>query len=375
MRLGKMILKEIKQTWRDKQAMVMMVLFPLLLTVVLGAALSGMFELNSTPSKVSALYYVDDNSQLGQSFINFIPECEKMNLILTEEKDIDNAKQAVQKGDTSCFIYVNSGKITIFAREGQSFNASLADTLVKGFARTYDAYYTVLNYDQTAMTRLSHVNTGAEYTNDISLSRDKKPRAIDYYSLTMLTLIVMYGAMYGTASITDERKNKTLFRIFSAPVRNAELLISKIVGNVLAISGQIAFVFLIDKFFLNTYWGDNLLPIFIIILAQIIMVVSFGVGLGYLFKGSDAGMALIQTIIPVLAFLGGAYVNLDMIGASGFMAKLTSISPIKWINTTILQIVYAKDYSGFATTIIMCLAIAVLFLGLSALLSRKELKV
>jgi ABC-2 type transport system permease protein len=380
MKLLKMIVKEIKlSSIRDTQGLIMMMVFPLILTLVLGFALSGMYEGTGVPTKIDALYCVEDDTPLGHEFTSgFLPESERLNISLTEETDVEKAKEAVRNGSVPSFIHISEGKILVYEQEGGSFNASITYTILNGFAKKYDAYRTVLSIKLGLLNNPEFLQVDSEpaaYTRSVSLDRSRTPRAIDYYAITMMTLITMYGAHYGLGAIAEERRYKTLYRVFAAPVGNAHILVSKVIGVILAIVGQIGFVFLVDKIVLNTYWGDNLLPLFAIILSQIVMVVGIGVGIGYIFKNSDTGTALIQTTIPILVFLGGGYVDLDIIGIGGFFEKLTNISPLRWINKTMLQIIYANDYTNFAPTIAICLGIAAVFLALSAAISRRELKV
>lgn len=360
------LMKEIKQNMRDKQGLMLMMVFPLVLTLVLGFSLSGMFENDSSPTKIGALYQVETQDRFGSAFRSFAANSEEYNLVLIEETDAEKAHEAVRTGNTTCFILVSDKKITLYAREGTAFGISLVETILKGFTQTYDVAMVVRRDPGVSQT---------QFTESVSLAKGNKPSSMDYYAITMMTLIIMYCSMSGISAIADEKRDKTLTRIFCAPIRNAQILVPKVTGVVIATSLQILFVFIIDKLVLKANFGSNLLPVFAVLLAQIIMMVSVGVGAAYLFKNSTSGIAVIQSAIPLFVFLGGGYVNLELVGVTGFLEKLTYISPVKWINKTILQIVFANDYSTMGTTILICMTVSVLFLGLSAILSKKELKV
>jgi ABC-2 type transport system permease protein len=366
MKILLVIKKEIKHLLRDTQGMIMMVVFPLVLTLVLGLCLSGMYQEDTGPSSVSALYTADMTSPLGNAFVAFAAEVKDNNIFLTQENDIEAGKAAVKKGETSCYIQVSGGRIQIFTREGSSFDAELMTSILKGFTQTYDAI-------MVTQTAPAATNTG--YLNNVSLDRNRQPGAMDYYAVTMMTLIIMYSALSGISSITAEKRNKTLSRLLCAPIGNSQILVPKVVGLVLGTTAQIILVFLFDKFILNAEWGSNLLPVFAVLFSQIVMMISVGVGFAYLFKNSNSAATIISTLIPFMVFLGGGYISLDVIGLTGIIKDLTYISPIRWINSTLFSIIYANDFSTFGATIAICLAIAVLFLGASAILSKKELKV
>lgn len=53
-------------------------------------------------------------------------------------------------------------------------------------------------------------------------------RAMDYYALTMLTLILMYSSIAGVFAIKSETIARTLNRLLCSPVGKHEILIGKI---------------------------------------------------------------------------------------------------------------------------------------------------
>lgn len=376
MKLVRLVIKEIKQQSRDWEGLVLMTVFPLVLTLVLGFALSGLFSEDMNPETLSCLYAKEGDFILAQAFEReFLPMSEEAHLSLTKEDDINKAKSLVENGETDGLILLGENKITIFTRDSKGYKATFIQTIMKGFSQSYNVIMTVAYIHPEALEAIGIADVSQDYTRQLSLNRTQSPRAMDYYSITMLTLIIMYSSLSALSTVVDEKRNRTLYRIFAAPVHNHELLIAKITGVVITTLLQAFFVLLCGKFILGANWGSNLFPVFLVILAEIIMMVSVGVGCGYLFKAYDTAHALIQTLIPILVFLGGGYVNLDLVGVGGILSTLAYISPIKWINETILNIVFANDYSKLTATLIICLSIAGAFISLSAIFSKKELKV
>ncbi len=376
MKMLRLMIKEIKQQFRDAQGLILMMVFPLVLTLVLGFALSGMFSEDSNPETLSCLYAKESDSLLAQAFEqDFLPMSEEAHLLLTEEADVDKAKTIVENGDADGFILLGEDKITVFTRDGMGFNASLIQTIMKGFTQRFDVIMTVARTRPEALETMSTLDVSQGFTHQVSLNRTQSPRALDYYAITMLTLIIMYSSSSAISTVVEEKRNRTLYRIFAAPVKNYEILVSKVGGVIIATLLQAIVVFLFGKLFLGANWGNNLFPVFLVILAEIIMMVSVGIGCGYLFKSHETAFALMQTLIPIMVFLGGGYVNLDLVGVGGVLSTLSYISPIKWVNQTILNIIYANDYSTLSTTLVICLSIAVIFISLSAIFSKKELRV
>lgn len=376
MKIVRLIVKEVKQQFRDTGGLVLMTLFPLVLTLVLGFALSGLYADDGDLEDLSCLYAKEGDSLLAQAFErDFLPVSHEAHVFLAEEPDIDKAKALVESGETHGFILVGENRITIFTRDSSGYNASFLQTIMKSFTQTFDVMTTVAQTHPEALQTMANTDTSQSFTRQVSLNRSKSPRAMDYYAITMLTLIIMYSSLAAMSTVVEDKRHRTLYRIFITPVKNHELLISKGIGVIITTLCQVIFVFIIGKLFLGANWGEDLFSVFLVILAEIVMMVSVGIGFAYLFKSHENAYALIQTLIPILVFLGGGYVNLDIFGVGGILSTMAYISPIKWINKTILSIVYANDYSSLGTTLIICFSIAVIFISISAIFSKKEVKV
>ncbi|MCX7773467.1 MAG: ABC transporter permease [Clostridia bacterium] len=374
MRTLSLVIKEIKQLVRDRNGMIFTIVFPIVLTLVLGASLSNMFSSNSGPTRIDAYYHIEGNSPMAAAFKkDFVPQIEKEKLYLKEETP-EKALNAVKFGDSACYIEVGDDRIVITMRDGGTMSGQIAETMVKAYASKFNTIMTVAKVNPLSLKDLNSQDesTGSKYTESVSLQKQKAPRALDYYALTMLTLIIMYAGPAGSSLISDERQQRTLSRMVLSPVKNAEILVSKVTGMTLVTCLQVVIVFFFDKFVLKTEWGTNIPAVAAILLAQIIMVVSVGVGMAYLFKENSTGTTILNTLIPILIFLGGGYVNLELMGIGGIISQIAWLSPVKWLNQTLLQVIYANDYSTFGTTIALYLGIAIVFLAISSVLSKKE---
>ena len=77
-------------------------------------------------------------------------------------------------------------------------------------------------------------------------------------------------------------------------------------------------------------------------------------------------------IIGVYMFLGGSYISIENLN-NELLMKLTNLSPMRWANNAIFNIIYANDYSKFYSTLTLNFGIAtVLFLISMGLFKRME---
>jgi ABC-2 type transport system permease protein len=154
-----------------------------------------------------------------------------------------------------------------------------------------------------------------------------------------------------------------------APVRKYELLTGNVAGSIVVTIVQGLVVILFSKFVLKANWGEDILTVALLLLTYSIMTVSLGAGLAFMFENSEAAMGVLNTIIPIFVFLGGGYVPLNVM--SGVLAKISDISPVKWVNSALLSVIYDGNYSRVLTSVSINLAIAAAFIVIASLFTRK----
>lgn len=372
--IWQIVQKELKHNFRDRSGLIIMTLFPIILILVLGLSLSSMFESNGAPSKIRALYSADD-SILGTTFReNFVDAAAENNLTLDETFDAEAAKKDISLNQYAAYVEIRDDQIYIYQNTSSEYAASLTSFMIKSFAASFDTISAIMRWDPSAMRFVDTDAQETAFVEEVPLSKAKSPKAMDYYAVTMLTMIIMYGSMAGLAAITAEKENRTIGRVLVTPVSNGQFLAGKLMGTMVSVILQAFIVFAFTAFILKTNWGSDLPAVLAIILSQIFMMTSAGIGVGYFFKSGTTGVALFQGLIPIMVFMGSGYVNLDLFGIKGPMLIVMELSPIRWINRSIIDIIYTGSYARFVPTIAMCLIIGLIFLVISIVFSGREVK-
>jgi ABC-2 type transport system permease protein len=283
---------------------------------------------------------------------------------------VESAKAQIKNNEYDCFITVKDNEINILKNDKYNLQADIFQSMLNVFIQRYNLYVEIAKENPAALKNISY-DEGFSAVDKVSIDKKRIPRAIDYYAVAMITLIILYASMGGSYGIIGERTRKTEGRILTAPVKKSELLSGKLIGSVLMTVLQITVVFLVSKFLLKAYFGENMLPVALVLLSEIIMSVSLGVGVAFLVKNDSAAGGILNAIIPFIAFLGGAYVPLETFN-EGFFLRLTNISPLKWVNRSIINTIYSGDTSTVLQTIIINLGIAAVFIAISSGIFRKE---
>lgn len=369
MKILNILVKEIKENVRNIRSMALMILFPIVLMFVLGTALSGVFDNSSQFKDINVLYTQEGDPSLNSAFNTFLAKGQEIGIHFTQAEGVQQGIEGVQNGKYAGFIRVSESGVQLYKNDRDAFKANLVETILGSFLQRYNAVATIAKVNPALVSQM--VNQEGPASNQFvqlsSLGDRKQPSAMDYYAITMLTLITLYSAMTGAAAIKGERTLKTLNRLLCSPIRKDEILIGKILGALAITLLQALVVLAFSKIFLKTYWGDHMGTVLMLVMSEIIMAVSLGMGIAFVTKNDKE---IINLLIPLIGFFGGGYIPIEALG--GTVQKLSGFSPLRWINQSLFSVVFSNDLSTVTTAILINLAVAAVFLVLSTWLFRKE---
>lgn len=374
MNILRIILKEFTLNIRNFKANFMMVLFPIVLIMILGAAFSGTFDNAVKLDDVTVLYTEERNESgpiLTEAFKSFREGIsEELGIIFVKADDVNSGRTAIKDNKYSAYIYVsdNTREIKMYKNERAEFETSLIESALNSFSNTYGAMSAIAANNPAAMA-MPEMAAEGDYVAVKSLNEKREPGSLDYYAVTMMTMILMYASLTGFWSIRSDIEQKTGGRILCAPVRKHEMLIGNVVGSICVTIVQGTAVILFSKFILKAYWGEDLITVAFLLLTYSVMSISLGASLAFLFRNGNAASGALNTIIPIFVFLGGGYVPLDVMG--GTVGKLSDISPVKWVNTALFGIIYDGDYSRVMTSVLVNVGTAAAFIAIAALFAKR----
>ncbi|MDU4327457.1 MAG: ABC transporter permease, partial [Clostridium celatum] len=101
---------------------------------------------------------------------------------------------------------------------------------------------------------------------------------------------------------------------------------------------QIVIVYFVSTVFLNINWGENLVIMLMVLVSLIIFSSILGVAISFMFKDNKAASSVINTLLIVLGFLGGAYVPISLIRANEVTNILFQMTPTYWANISLLSL-------------------------------------
>ncbi len=349
--------------FRDVKTLIYMLATPIVFMLILGTALSGSFRATPVVDDIRVLYQSESGAgalhaewetfvrDAGRSGVQFVPAAAG----LDEEEE-------VRAGRYDGFVTVTDSGLAFTGSDA----APVANSVVTGMLETF-----------AESRRLAAVLPGdasteagiGGYLSETWLDAAKQPGALDYYSIAMTTMIVLYAAMSAGLLMDAERKGHTAIRLLAAPIGKSSIFAGKLAGAFLLNAASVTIIVLISKYMFRAEWGDHMGAVFAVLLSQIVFSLGLGLCIGYLIKDS-ASFAVLVTFVQVSCFFGGAYFPVkELTGALGVVRDLT---PLTWTNDALLDIIFADRVSAAVPTILINAGSAVFMLAAAVILMRRR---
>lgn len=359
MRFVSIVVKEMKEHLRDKTYMISMVLFPIFLTTILifatGNDSGDEIVFNSKP----LIYSIEGEGEASTAFKTMMKEID--NIEKEEIVDFKYGIEGIKNNKFSAYINfkVNENKIIIYKNENYDIEGSLIELILSSFVERFNI---LTEIDKTKdINSLKINNDKNNYVEIKSLNKLKGPSNRDYSGIMMLLTMIMYCAMGGMSIVNNERYGKTIDRLIIAPINRISIFIALIIGAFLVNCIQFTIVISVLKYILHINFGKDFITVVLIVVSLGILAIAIGCSMSFMIPG-DKCYSILNMLLVLLCFLGGSYISIENLN-NEFLMKLTNISPLKWTNNSIFNVIYADDYSKLYSTLILNLGIAaILFL-------------
>ncbi|WP_018754219.1 ABC transporter permease [Paenibacillus terrigena] len=353
--------KELK-VFRDIKMLLFMLATPVLLMLILGTALSGNFHGTVKVDPIRVLYsYNSTSSAVGKQWEAFLLEAKASGIRFeeaTSRTETDVVKD-VQNGLYTGYARIADKGISYYGNSGSGKENGIVQGLLAALADRYR-----LTITETGLSA-----SNGNYVTEASVDAVRQPGGLDYFAVAVTTMIILYSALTAGQLIETERSRHTDLRLLVSPVTKGEIFAGKIVGTLVLNAIFVAIIVLLSKYMFGANWGEHLWLVFLVLLTEIVLALSLGLGVGYCLKGNAAGSVL-MIVIQAAAFVGGAYTPVDQ--TTGMMNFLSRYSPLHWSNDAILQIIYAGNLMAAPPAMMLNLGCSILLLALAIVLMRRR---
>lgn len=369
-------IKDFKIRIKDRKAIIMMLLMPVLLTAILGSALKGALGDSSNLPKSTVGVYLQDNDPLSSRFIDTVLQDEKVKKTVkikkaTSEKQL-NKWVKDEKIDVGMVIpkkwseQINQNKenpVRIFPATGKELEAVFIQQVTESFAKTAQTISVSTNAiitDLSSQAALKNSNVdmkkvsgdlianmdktmsnGGGFIKDEPIG-DKTVSSMQYYAAAMAAMFLLFNAMHGGKSILNEKSTETLARIMTSPTGKGSLLMGKFFGTLLFAFIQFLVFMEATHLFLHVDWGNNLLQTLVLAFVYSIAVS----GLSMIVAAFTSTEKMADTVggigVQILALLGGSMLPITVFPS--VLRKISLITPNSWALTSFTNIMSGTSW-------------------------------
>jgi len=168
----------------------------------------------------------------------------------------------------------------------------------------------------------------------------------DYYGVALMIYSIFSSASLAANSFMEERVKSPNMRIVYSPVRPFCIHFSKVLASFIFCSICYTTAGVILHLLVGVNYGQhNILFIYILMLFGILLFSSLGVMMCCILKSESAANQILSLLTSVASLLGGIFFQVDGLGQ--IIAKISWISPAKWMMTAAMQIIYDKNLNLF----------------------------
>ncbi|MGX7130995.1 ABC transporter permease [Enterococcus songbeiensis] len=357
------IIRTFIQQIRDKATYIYFLVFPLTLMLILGSVLQGAFDGGDIEDKIDEIQvrYVVDDAAMGTQFEAVLQEINSDKLIFEESPNEESAVAAMKKKQANAYFLIKKD-ITVQIE-------SLSDvqfTLLKSYlAEMFQVMRLMEGAQQFGVAPQELFNLPPELDKAIVVdqSQMKKPAtSYQYYSVAMIALFILYMSQNGLEMFDKGRRQKTLQRELISPVSRQKLINSTFIGHALLGVCVVFALMVITQVLFGVPWHLQWFFSFANLSSLMLLFLVLGAFLETVGKG--VGMALVQVIIQVAAFLGGGYFPVG--------EEMMRFSPMGWVMGPIREALWTENALQWQGVLYCLISTLVLYIGMSVVLNRRE---
>ncbi|WP_048800825.1 SagG family ABC transporter permease subunit [Streptococcus constellatus] len=367
-----LIKKESLQIFRNRTAILMMIIFPILMIVILSFAFKSSFNTTTTVPQLKVSYQLEGTeTDYQKSFVKFLKTLNKeLGLEATVSKNLSADKQKVSEGALTATLEVKSDKtIKVTTNRINQQNADLVRMLVDTYVENAKTYDSISDLYPTALINIK--KRTVDYIKTTSIQTSKGMTSADYYAISMFTMITFYSIMSAMNLVLSDNQLGTVSRIHLTGVSNTHILLGKLIGGMFATGVQLAILYFFTRFVMQVNWGSHHWQIVGVTASLVYLSIGIGIGLASGIRNESFLMVASNAIIPVFAFLGGSYVPLSTLNST-FINQLSTISPIKWVNDSLFYLMFGGQTNPIPTTLVVNLGLGTIFILFALVRMRKQ---
>lgn len=363
------ILKETREFLRDKSNVFFFFIFPVVLVFLLGNLLASMDNAEEVIGEVNIHYVIETESAVDIASVKeFIKGVEdNKNIFFEESDDLDASVRMVSDGRADAAVLFRNDPLEIHIFEGPDrVKNRTVYGLMNGFSQFNKAVNIIAGSNGQIPAGPADYESGYIMHKDLGVSRTM----LDYYAITMMTMMCFMSILLGAVCFMGERQGRTVSRLKIAPVSQVKLFFGKIFGLLPQTVLQTVILMVLSTVLFGANYAANLkdnLHLFFMFTVVSFSMISVGAVYG-LFTDINP-MACIMPVAWAMMFLSGTY------SKEIFIDGISQYMPMYQVQEAAFDLAVFGRVQKANMVIMVCLLLSAAMLAAGALgFSRKEEK-
>ncbi|MFN8427196.1 MAG: ABC transporter permease [Anaerolineales bacterium] len=406
-------IKDLKLMFRDRAALILILLAPFLLTLGMGLV-TGRFSGNSGSgiSDIPIVIVNLDNDSLGDALVNVFNSDDLAELVEpTSSGDPEAARRLVDEDEVAAAIIIPKGftqsvipqngnnaaneevKIEFYSNPSRPTSAGIIKAILDGFMARLDEMQLggMTSISQLIVSgRLSpqdanqageEMGARLQQAGDLSEATAIKLNTstsegeavefdlLSYFAPGMALMFLMYTVSYGGRTILAEKAEGTLPRLLISPTNSLQVLGGKVFGIFLTGAAQMLILIGASSLLFRLQWGDPL-GVLLLVLTAVFGATGWGLLITALARTPAQIGSVGAAVMLIFAMLGGSFVSLDNLPA--IVQTVGKITPNAWAMDGFTTLALGGTLSALSTPLLALLTMGILLFLVSALLFGKK---
>ena len=406
-------IKDLKLMFRDRAALIFMLLAPFLLTIGMGFVTGRFSGSSSGLSDIPVVIVNLDNDQLGNALAGVFSSQELADLMEpSASSDPEAARQLVDDDEAAAAVIIPEGftrsiipaegmsfgegfvqpepvKIEVYANPSRPTSSGVVKAIVDEFVSRVEEGRTsgmtsIVQLMQAGLldpqnaeseARALFQNVDQTQATAITLKTNQEGAAavefdiLAYMAPGMALLFLMYTVSYGGRSILAERSQGTLPRLLVSPTSTSQVLGGKVLGIFFMGVAQVGILILASTIFFGVKWGDGL-GLAVLILATVLGATGWGMLITAIARTPAQVGSLGSAIMLIFGILGGSFINLDQMPS--LVQTLSKITPNAWGLDGFTTLALGGTLANLAEPITALLILGTVLFGISVVLFSRN---
>lgn len=332
--------------FRDRNGILLMLVAPLVLAAIIGAAFGGFG--GDTPAPISDIPIIiinHDNGDLGQRIVDILHSDELTDLLEpVESDDLVGAKQQIEQGkiravvvvppdfsDTVLSLRGAATTLDLFTDPAATFSPIVVEAILSEITNSFNVGIVgsrvgmtqLLEHQASLGPRLASLPTILAETLSDPASQDDNRINLDvittsgetsqgmnplaYFAPSMAILFLMFTIFDASRSILTEEREGTLQRMIGSPTRFATILAGKNGGVMLTGILQLGILVAASAVLFGLNWGSSVIGVILMIVSVVAAASSLGAFIVAFARDHRQAAIIGSAITLIFAILGGNF--------------------------------------------------------------------